>query len=537
MAAKFSGKQTVPNRTSPVRSTQTTTVTHEDAPAYAHDPKTELFLLAVTNMVGEKTFYESGKVRDSRFVDLLHTVTKTDPDWMYRFIPWLRNTAQMRSASVVAAAEYIAAGGPNGRQLVAATLSRPDEPAELIAYWMIEHGRKLPQPLKRGIADAIGRLYNEHSALKYDGQSRAWRMGDVIELTHPIPKATWQSALFKYLLDRRHHPADVKIDGRTLKTIKARQTLEAIPERDRRTLWEAGDELFDAAAITWEWLSGWLPGGMDAAAWQGVIPHMGYMALLRNLRNFDEAGIDDKTADYVRAVIADPDRVAKSRQFPYRFYSAYKAAPSLNWARTLETALDLSCANIPELAGNTLVMVDTSGSMQATVSDRSMICHYEVAAIFGAAIAAKAEEVTFVSWADRYTVLPFRKGQSILRTADTIHGHIGRDGHGTVLGQALAGTFRPGYHDRVVIFSDLQLMDGNGKIGSRGTYGFGHVDTQTVVPIDLANATVYLFNTGGYHSTPFQVGSKGIYGLGGFTDATFRMMAILEQFKDASWPF
>ena len=72
-----------------------------------------------------------------------------------------------------------------------------------------------------------------------------------------------------------------------------------------------------------------------------VIPSMGYMALLRNLRNFDEAGISDERARYVREVLADPERVAKSRQFPYRFWSAYKNVPSLDWASTLEKALEL----------------------------------------------------------------------------------------------------------------------------------------------------------------------------------------------------
>ena len=59
---------------------------------------------------------------------------------------------------------------------------------------------------------------------------------------------------------------------------------------------------------------------------------MGYMALLRNLRNFDEAGVPDEVAERGRRAARGPGQVAASRQFPFRFLAAYRAAPSLRWA-------------------------------------------------------------------------------------------------------------------------------------------------------------------------------------------------------------
>ena len=107
-----------------------------------------------------------------------------------------------------------------------------------------------------------------------------------------------------------------------------------------------------------------------------------------------------------------------------------------------------------------------------------------------------------------------RPTQSVLRTVERVERHIGRDGHGTNLGRAIATHFRD--HDRVVVFSDMQTHD--------------------QVP-DLTGTKVFVFNTGGYRATPLQVGRKGHYELGGFTDATFRLMAILDQHRDADWPF
>ena len=70
------------------------------------------------------------------------------------------------------------------------------------------------------------------------------------------------------------------------------------------------------AGFSWERLSGWLPGGMDAEAWETVIPSMGVMALVRNLRNFDEAGISDAAIDAVITKITDADEVARGAAVP-----------------------------------------------------------------------------------------------------------------------------------------------------------------------------------------------------------------------------
>ena len=85
-----------------------------------------------------------------------------------------------------------------------------------------------------------------------------------------------------------------------------------------------------------------------------MIPSMGYMALLRNLRNFDQAGISRDTQMAVASTLADPEAVARSRQFPYRFWSAYKNVPSLTWASALERRRwTLRCPTSRELAGRT----------------------------------------------------------------------------------------------------------------------------------------------------------------------------------------
>src|SRR5439155_17974713 len=297
--------------------------THEGGAGYVRDAKSELFLLAVTNMVAEDTFYEKGADRDRRFAALVTRVTQEDPDWVARFVPWLRNTAQMRSASVVMACEYVHAGGPNGRRVIAAACARADEPAEVLAYWRARYGRNLPQPVKRGVADAARRLYTQRAALKYDGTGRPWRMADVLELAHVRPADDAQAALFGWLLARRHNRPDAADPASVpaLPVVREWLALQATPVAERRV--DAGK--LAAAGMTWEATAGWRQGAMDATTWSALTPSMGYMALLRNLRNFDQAGVSDQVAAMVAARLADPEQVARSRQLPFRFWSAYKS--------------------------------------------------------------------------------------------------------------------------------------------------------------------------------------------------------------------
>jgi hypothetical protein len=527
--AKFSGtkhRSLRANLVAPVRTERWRTTTHEGGAAYERDDRSALFLLAATNMVGEDTFYERAGDRDARFAELVKRVTVTDPAFIAGSDPdagriglaqYLRQSMLMRSAAVVMAAEYVAAGGAGGRSVIARTLQRPDEPAELIGYWMTTKGRRLPMPVKRGVADAVRRMYNERAVLRYDGIARQIRMADVIELVHPGPKDAAQSALFRYLLDRRHHD-DAVADAGVLPVLAAAAELGAVASDERRTvLRQRGPAAMAAAGYSWERLAGWLAGGMDAEAWEAVIPSMGVMALVRNLRNFDQAGIADTSVESVIAKITDPAEVAKARLFPYQVWAAYKAAPSDDWKRALGRTLALTTANIPALDG-TLVVIDTSGSMQARISGRSAMSRVEVAAVMAMATAHAARDVEVVIYGQTNAKVRGIAASSVLGGVAKVVGAVGSVGHATFGHTAIARHYDAKRHRRVVLFTDDQQHD-SGRV---------RLDR---VPL------IYTFNLAGYRPSALTAGERGRYTLGGFTDATFTAMAVLEAGRDAHWPF
>lgn len=513
--AKFSGSAlTASSPKAPIQAVAPTR-TFEGGPAWEMDDHGHLFLLAATNMVGEDTFYEKASNRDKRFTDLIAKVTASDPEWVKRFAAYLRGDLKMRSASVVLACEYVAAGGPEGRSMVNAVCQRADEPGEVIGYWLAKHNRAIPQAIKRGVGDAVRRLYTERNVLKWDSSRHGVSFADVIELVHPTPKDGVQGQLFKYLLDQAHHNDGLaNIEGDALGMILTDASWIATPEPVRRSLLRS-EGLPDFWA--WERLAGWLPGGMDAEAWEAVIPNMGVMALIRNLRNFDGKGISDKAIDMVIEKITDAEQVERSRIFPYQVWTAYREAPSDNWKRALGKTLDLSMPNVPDLGEGTMVFIDTSGSMDAPVSGRSTISRLEVAAVMATALQRKHEDTLSVIFGHTSEGFRLKPGTSTLNAVQAIMGMQGRVGHSTMLHTAIRDHFDPTRFKRAVVFTDDQAHDSG-------------IDVSFVPKI-------FTYDLGGYGRSTQKNGSNGRYIFGGYSDATLAGIAAIESIGHTGWPF
>lgn len=523
---------------SPLRTTNTRTTTHEGGSAVTLADKTALFLMATSSFFGEDTFYEKADARAQRYGELCRSVAIQDPAWYASFVRWLRHDGNIRTGAVVAALEgahaWLEAKIPGGRSLVNSVLVRADEPGEALAYWTSRYGRAIPKPVKRGIADAAASLYTQFSVIKYDSAAKGFRFADVIDLTHPTANGLAQNALFTYLLDQRHHnDADLR---EALPTLRRYQDMQHNLRTDRAATLRAiaaDPELLRGAGMTWENLSS--SGPMDAAAWQAIIPQMGYMALLRNLRNFEQAGVAKDVLKSVADRLADPEQVAKSRQLPFRFLSAYTNVQHGLWQSALEQALTYSCRNIPVLDGETVVLVDTSGSMENKMSQKSTVSMVAAGGLFGVALASAQGNAALYGFANgpvnsyRYawdrglSDGPFRhgvvQGAAVLRCMEAFVRRIGENGHGTDIKGSLAWAAQQ--HPkaaRFVIITDMQC--------SRGNVGDG-------VP---AHTPVYAFTLGAYAGVGMASSHNHHY-LGGLTDHTFAMIRNIEAAQSGRWPW
>jgi hypothetical protein len=549
--SKLNVRHTPVQVTSPVHTERTPSYyTFEGAPGYARDTRGELFTLGVSLMAGESTFYESADARNTRFVELVNVCTQDYPVWTADFLCWLRNEANIRTAAIMGAATFVKAWGElecgqanncqnpvnywsssgdgyscaahkpfafvpvRPRAVVDSVLVRGDEPGEIISYWLATYGKALPMPLKRGVSDALRRLGSERNYLKWDSPERGVRWADALNLCHPKPKAPWQDDLFGYAVAAPHE--DGLAPAETLAMLTARRELMALPVGARRGQL-ANPAVLAEAGITWEALAGWLQGPMTAEAWEAVIPSMGYMALIRNLRNFDAAGVSDDVCERVAQRLADPAEVAKSRQFPYRFYSAYAAVASDRWGSCLGHALEHSVHNIPALPGRTAIYIDTSGSMQSGLSDKSQMSRAQAAALFAVALAYRCGvgNVDLYGYASGVFGHSLPRGGSVLRQCERFVRRIGEVGMGTNTWQAVAATYAA--QDRIFVFTDEQCT----------------------APLDVARAPVptYTFNLGGYRYAHAPSGQANWHTLAGLTDGTFSMVPILESRRNGAWPW
>lgn len=505
---------------SPIQTSKTPdALTYNGAAGYEYETLSQLFLLACSNMVGEDTFYEKANERDHRFTSLIYqAIDEGHSGWISRFFPWLRNQANMRSAATIGAVEAARAMVnrkiPGGRQLINSVLVRADEPGEALAYFMAHYGRNIPKPIKRGVADAVQRLYTERNTLKYNGGSKGLSFGDVIELVHPSPATFNQGDLFKWLLAQTHKRDLIEYPD-TLPMIQAHALLRRDAAKHPEVL--LNTTRLRQAGMTWEAAKS-LAGGKvtDAEFWRAMIPEMGYMALLRNLRNFDQAGLKNDMVVDVVAKLTSQAEVWKSRQLPMRFLSAYRNVPSNTWAQPLETALDLCLQSIPEFPGRTLILIDTSGSMGSRMSGKSELQYWEAATVFGLAMAARCDQADVVSFSSTNRIFPKVKGESLLKAITRFQaGYFYGDGTNTAL--AVRNHYQS--HDRVVILTDEQADPNSGIYAPIG-----------------ADKMCITFNLAGYKAGHAPTGANRVT-IGGLSDVAFALLPALEGRGQGLWPF
>ena len=533
--ARFTNKQTrKPSGFTATKKDEKPTLTYQGGIGHSKEEKTELYSRLVTERFSD-TFYESAQFREGRIVQLAMGLAKSDPVWFSKMVGWLRNDANLRSVSVLCAAIYANAhkgvselpeGALNVRAVCDSACARADDPVELLAVYLNLFGRSLPQGLRNGLGDACRRLWNEYSVLKYNRSAQV-DMRDVLSLAHikADPKKLNQDALFSYVIDSNY---DNELKLERLPLISKYKTLAKIPRDQRKKfLAENPDQ---AEGLTWEFMSSWL-GGLDADGWASAIDQMGYMALLRNLRNFEKHGVAKPVLQKVRDRISDPEEVARSRQLPYRFYSAKVATGSDYFASALNDAFETSIDNLSPLPGRTLVMVDGSGSMMGGGKriGQSFVSPNEQASVL-AAIAISAWDCDVEIYDTNTKPITFKNKKSALSNAAEIaknsHGG-GTDTWGCV--DSVLASKPKGYYSRILAFTD-------GQEGYRDHAWYSWSNSKRDA-VDAFKGNVFVWDLSGYSTTNLDLGIPGRYVFAGFDDNSFSMIERLENGTNIDWPW
>jgi hypothetical protein len=262
---------------------------------------------------------------------------------------------------------------------------------------------------------------------------------------------------------------------------------------------------------------------LKSQAWAELIGtgKIGYFALLRNLRNiFQQA--DQATRDQALKLLVDEKRIQKSLVLPFRYLTAYKAVEEVAGTQgALEAicaACDIALANIPKLDGRTLVAVDTSGSMQTAMSDKSQATRVEIGFLLGAAL-AKAQDADFMIFASEAGYETIGPVPALFQAvaADRL---IGKYSHGTNFHAIFQKANRA--YDRIMIFSDMQgWMHGGAPDQQVAEYRRLH----------SCHPFIYSFNLADYGTLMFP--ENKVFAIAGFSEKIFSIMGLLEQDREA----
>jgi len=387
--------------------------THEGAPAIAMlSAEQQLRRSVLSCLLWEDEFYEDGQSIADR---IIANAMRVAPQVLAALAIEAREVFHLRHVPLLLL-EVLSRTGKGDRLVadtVARVVQRADEPGELVAlHHRLGAKRMLPAQMRKGLARAIAK-FDEYELAKYD-RDGAVKLRDVLRLVRPTPKDEAQSALWK------------RVKERTL----------AMPD-------------------TWEVA---LSGGADKrATFERLLRErkLGYLALLRNLRNMVQAGVDDGLMR--QAILAR--KGGAQRVLPFRYVAAARTAPQFE--PFLDEALRAAIAEMPALRGKTIVLVDVSGSMTSRMSRKSDLTRMDAAAALGAIVPGDLRLFTFSS--DLVEVPP-RRGMA---GVDAI---VRSQYHGsTNLGSAV-GRINALKHDRLIVVTDEQSHDRVPEPGAKHAY-------------------------------------------------------------------
>lgn len=461
--------------------------------AFSLGAKEELATILVTSMCGDQ-FYRPAGDGLVRLRQLLDEVCKTDDGARFavKAAVYARNAMGLRSITHATIAEvaHRVRGASWTVDAYENAIRRVDDITEIISYYIGEMGKPIPNSLKRALRAAFSR-FSAYQLAKYKSDGSALSLRDAARLLHPKPTDLNRDAL------------SLLIKGELKSTDTWESRLSASGTAEDK----------DSARTE---------------AWAGLIADrkLGYLAILRNLRNIAKDA--PQSLEAALEFLSDAEQVKRGNAFPYQIYLAMRAVVGDNRmgarereliSEHLNRALDIAVANVPTLSGDTVVLVDVSGSMTGgkVGGEKSTTTPAEVASLFAAMLGKvcnRAEVILFDYNVKQVNLFP----GSTLATAHYINQIASSMGGGTNFTapfQAMRGKC-----DRIIILSDMQ-----GWVSGVPAAFDEYCRRENTRP------ALYSWDLAGYGTS--QLPRSGVYLVAGFGNAVFDMMGLLESDKRA----
>lgn len=445
--------------------------------AYSQSPELELVSILLTSFAND-TFYKSA---DDTFGRLISLIIDCDKEFVAKAAVYARKQFGMRSISHVVASELAVhiQGKEWAKKFYTAIINRPDDMGEILSYHTAKNG-KIPNAMKKGFAKAFDN-FSKYQLAKYRGEGKGFKLIDVVNLVHPVP------------VEKNAEAINALVKGE----LKSFDTWESELTKAGQTA-TSEDEKAE----------------FKKDVWVNLVKEkkIGYFALLRNLRNIIEQA-PEVMPDALKMLV-DENLIKKSLVLPFRFTTAFEEITKINNGQivrsvlmALNTALDISVANVPKFDGDTLVVLDVSGSMAGRPA--------QIGALFSAVL-IKSNNADFMTFSDNAHYRNVNPIDSTITIANSLKFASG----GTNF-HAIFKTANKKYN-RIIILSDMQGWKG---------YDTPVADFNLYKQSTGANPFVYSFDLNSHGSMQFP--EQNVFALAGFSEKVFDVMKLLEQDKKA----
>lgn len=487
----------------------TTKKNYEGAKAYAMTPELELYTAVVTASLSD-TFYEKQDERTDRISQL---IGKVSPEFVARLAVYTRTVMHLRSIPLLLLVEL--AKVHNGDNLVARavekTVLRADEIMELLMCYQWRNPSSDPRKklgkLSRQIQNGLQRAFNrfdEYQFAKYDRDNLEIKLRDALFLVHPKAKDEQQQALFDKIVNRE---LEVPYTWETELSALGQQQFgsEELKQAAFREKWE---ELINSGKL-------------------------GYMALMRNLRNMLQIGVSPAEMQVVAGRLADAEQVTRSKQLPFRYLAAYRELEKVNSANVaelmnaLEAAVKHSAANIDGLDENTRVLLacDVSGSMSTPISPRSTVRNYDIGIMLAMLLRNRCKQVVSGIFGNEWKVVNMPSDNILMasRQMERLCNSVGYSTNGyKVIDWLIENNM---VMDKVMMFTDMQMWDSTGRYKN---FENSWKKYKKMAP----KAKLYIFDLVGYGQLPMRLAKPDVYLIAGWSDRVFDVLSAIDKGED-----
>ena len=345
----------------------------EGFPSYSRTIEEDVVNVLMTGTTAN-AFYVKAKEKVVEMLSVLDNCE--DLDFLAKAIVYARENGYMREIPVAATALLSKKSPELFKRTVHRVCRNPHDWQKFIDICRSKAVRQgLGRALKREIIRALSNMPVYH-AIKYPRAVKDMiRIARPNELVNPV--------VIKYIMEGRHDGDEQFEALYRLKHAESEREIVRCIEEGR---------------LPYEVVTGSVP-KMTQKVWEALLYQAPYFNLLRNLNNFIRNGVLDKpeNLEYVVEKLCNREAIRKSKLFPFRFYIAYRMLEDFRYVdglkAALESAMEVSVENVPELDGRVAIAPDVSGSMDSSMTgDYSVVQCCDVVGVFAGAMIKKCKK-------------------------------------------------------------------------------------------------------------------------------------------------